>query len=124
MEKHFQKFEIPKVLKPLPRVAILAIEAMEIKRLAQEFSALGSEDRLRILGLLLGGKLPSCGEIAEELGLSNPAVSYHLRMLEGAGFILRTRRGRARCLELTPRLRELLRADVLRELKEEVGHGA
>jgi DNA-binding transcriptional ArsR family regulator len=105
-------------------MAILAVEAMEIKRLAQEFSALGSEDRLRILGLLLGGKLPSCGEIAEELGLSNPAVSYHLRMLEEAGFILRTRRGRARCLELTPRLRELLRADVLRELKEEVGHGA
>ena len=96
---------------------------MEIKQLARTFSALGSEDRLRILGLLLRGTPPSCGEIARELGLSNPAVSYHLRTLEGAGFIIRTRRGRTRCLLLTPQLRQLLRANVLRELKEEVKGG-
>ena len=94
---------------------------MDIKGLAREFSALGSEDRLKILGLLLRGELPSCGEIARGLKLSGPAVSYHLRTLEGAGFIVRTRRGRIRCLKLTPRLGEILRADVLRRLKGEVG---
>jgi len=81
---------------------------------------LGSEDRLKILALLLRGELPTCGEIAGRLGLSGPAVSYHLRTLEGAGFIQRTRRGRTRCLTLTPRLGELLRAELLHRLKEEV----
>lgn len=93
---------------------------MDIKELARGFSALGSEDRLKILALLLRGELPSCGEIAHGLKLSGPALSYHLRILEGAGLIVRTRRGRRRCLKLTPRLGELLRADVLRRLKEEV----
>lgn len=96
---------------------------MEIRQLARAFSALGSEDRLRILALLLRGEPPTCGEIARELGLSSPAVSYHLRTLEGVGFIRRTRRGRTRCLSLTPKVREIVRTDVLRQLKEEVGHG-
>lgn len=97
---------------------------MELKQLAQTFSALGNEDRLRILGLLLSGKLPSCGEIAHDLGLSGPALSYHLRTLEGAGLIESTRRGRTRCVSLTPRLGELLRAEVLRGLTREVEDGA
>ena len=97
---------------------------MELRQLAQTFSALGSEDRLRILGTLPSGRLPSCGEIAKELGLSGPALSYHLRTLEGAGLIERSRRGRSRCLSLTPRLTELLQTEVLRGLRREVEDGA
>lgn len=93
---------------------------MQLTELAKAFSALGSEDRLRIVGFLLEGKLPRCGELAQRLGLSGPAVSYHLRILEGAGFIVRTRQGRNRCLSLTPLLGELLPPYLLARLQKEV----
>ncbi|MGC9529484.1 MAG: ArsR/SmtB family transcription factor [Candidatus Bipolaricaulaceae bacterium] len=97
---------------------------MKIRELAQAFSALSSEDRLRIVGLLLREGQPNCGEIAQALGLSAPAVSYHLRAMEAAGLIERSRRGRARCVALTSRLASLLRSEVLCALGgKEVRHG-
>jgi DNA-binding transcriptional ArsR family regulator len=90
-----------------------------LPELARAFTALGSEDRLRIVAWLLGEERPSCEEIARELVLSRPAVSYHLRALEEAGLIVRTRRGRARCLELTPLLEELLHTEVVHQLMKE-----
>ena len=120
MGRCFQDFQNFHILEKRTGLAILPA-TMDIKALAREFSALGSEDRLKILALLLRGELPSCGEIARGLNLSGPALSYHLRTLEGAGLIVRTRRGRTRCPKLTPRLGEILREDLLRRLKEEVG---
>lgn len=92
---------------------------MTLQELARAFTALGSEDRLRIVAWLLGEERPSCGEIAQELGLSRPAVSYHLRALEEAGLVVRTRRGRTRCLGLTPLLGELLHGEVVQKLMME-----
>jgi DNA-binding transcriptional ArsR family regulator len=96
---------------------------MRLSELARAFSALASEDRLRILGFLLEGELPRCGELAQRLQLSNPAISYHLRTLETAGLVVRSRRGRHRCLRLTPRLGKLLAPSTLNVLKKEVENG-
>jgi DNA-binding transcriptional ArsR family regulator len=50
------------------------------------FDALGEPVRRRILELLHEGPTP-VGQLAEQLPVGRPAVSKHLRVLEGAGLI-------------------------------------
>ncbi len=53
---------------------------------AQVFRALGDDTRLRILGLL-GVREACVCELVELLGISQPAVSEHLRRLRDAGLV-------------------------------------
>jgi len=91
----------------------------EIPLRARAFAALGSEERLLILSYLLAQDGPHCGQIAHALGMSTSAFSYHLRILEEAGLVERTRDGRLHCLSVTPLLAELLRPEVRQHLAEE-----
>ena len=50
------------------------------------FDALGDPHRRTIVRVLAGGEM-SVGELAEELPISRPAVSRHLRLLKEAGLI-------------------------------------
>jgi DNA-binding transcriptional ArsR family regulator len=53
------------------------------------FDVLGDPVRRRILELLAGGEMTSgavCAAIQEEFGISQPAVSQHLRVLRDNGF--------------------------------------
>ena len=50
------------------------------------FSALGDPNRRTIVTLLQGGER-SVREIADELPISRPAVSRHLRLLKDAGIV-------------------------------------
>jgi DNA-binding transcriptional ArsR family regulator len=53
------------------------------------FDVLGDPVRRRILELLAGGEMTSgavCGVIQREFGISQPAVSQHLKVLREAGF--------------------------------------
>jgi DNA-binding transcriptional ArsR family regulator len=61
--------------------------------------ALGSPTRREILRLLRGGPT-SVGGLAEQLPVSRPAVSQHLRVLERAKLVRREARGRTRLVEL------------------------
>ena len=72
----------------------LAGSADDAARLAAAFKALGDETRLRILRALLhyGGELCEC-EIVPVAGLSQPTVSYHLKVLREAGLVEVERRG-------------------------------
>ena len=56
------------------------------------FYALGSTTRRKILAYLSETSLTS-GEIAERFDMSQPAVSKHLSVLEGAGLVWRKREG-------------------------------
>lgn len=57
------------------------------------FKALSSETRLSIVHRLATG--PACvHELVEELGVSQPLVSQHLRVLRGADVVRGTRRGK------------------------------
>ena len=53
---------------------------------AQVAAALGDPSREAIVRLLVEGER-SVGEIAERLPISRPAVSKHLRLLEGTGLV-------------------------------------
>ena len=61
--------------------------------------ALGDPTRRRVFELLRHGPR-SVGELASELPVSRPAVSQHLRVLEGAGLVTHRRRGTRHLYEL------------------------
>ncbi len=63
------------------------------------FGALADATRRRILARLAVGEA-TVGELAAPFEISRPAISRHLKVLERAGLIHRTRDGRVRRCEL------------------------
>ena len=61
--------------------------------------ALGDGTRRHVFELLRTGPR-SVGELAAELPVSRPAVSQHLRVLEGAGLVTHRRQGTKHLYEL------------------------
>lgn len=90
-----------------------------LQKWAKVFSALGNEERLAVLSYLLAHSRSNCTQIAEAVKLSTPALSYHLRFLEEAGLIVRERRGRRRCVRVSPELRKVLRPALVEALRKE-----
>ena len=73
------------------------------------FAALADPTRRRILRGLMGGHA-HVGRVARPFRVSAPAISRHLRVLESAGLIRRTKRGRLHHIAL--------RAEPLRRAKD------
>jgi DNA-binding transcriptional ArsR family regulator len=74
--------------------------------LDRSFEALSHPVRRAIVERLVTGPA-TVGEASSGLGISKPAVTKHLKVLEGAGVVTRTVRGRTHVLRLEPRpLRE------------------
>lgn len=65
------------------------------------FQALASGVRRDMLRRLARGSA-SVTELAEPFELSQPAITKHLQVLEAAGLVRRTRRGRVRPAHLVP----------------------
>jgi DNA-binding transcriptional ArsR family regulator len=66
----------------------------DLRRLRTFYRALGDETRLRIIGLLAEvGPLP-VNALSLRVGLSQPLISWHLRILRLAGLIDTQRQGR------------------------------
>jgi DNA-binding transcriptional ArsR family regulator len=63
---------------------------MGVDQLSSTFAALADPTRRAILARLAGGEA-SVTELAEPFAMSLPAVSKHLKVLENAGLITRTR---------------------------------
>ena len=63
--------------------------------------ALGDPTRRAIFELLAAGPR-AVGEIAEQLPVSRPAVSQHLRVLKDAGLVAERRNGTRRIYRLDP----------------------
>jgi len=82
---------------------------------AQKLRGLAHPLRLRILGLLRSGGPSTATRLAEELGESSGATSYHLRQLATYGFIVpdeeREGRGRERWWRSAARFTELPREE-------------
>jgi DNA-binding transcriptional ArsR family regulator len=77
------------------------------------FEVLGDPVRRRILELLAGGEMTSgavCAVIQKEFGISQPAVSQHLRVLRDSGFASVRAEGTRRLYAV--------RAEPLRDLDE------
>jgi DNA-binding transcriptional ArsR family regulator len=80
---------------------------MQHDRLSSTFAALADPTRRAILARLASGET-SVTDLAEPFDISLPAVSKHLKVLEGAGLIARSRDAQWRpCRLEAGRLREV-----------------
>lgn len=77
---------------PLAREPLAAGDAETI---ARAFKALADPTRLRILSIVAAhDRTEACVcDLQEPLGLSQPTVSHHLKVLMDAGFLTRSKRG-------------------------------
>jgi len=83
-------------------------ERPEINQLAELFSALGSETRLRIVRELT--ECPLCvGALAMRLGVTQSAISQHLTILRNAGLVQSDKQGSFVHYSLTEGARERCR---------------
>ena len=76
---------------PLQRAALTTGEA---QALARTLKALADPTRLRLVSLVAahGGEACVC-DLTEPVGLSQPTVSHHLKVLVDAGLMTRDKRG-------------------------------
>lgn len=87
------------------------LTAAEADRLAAGFKVLADPARLRLLSLLAAqptGAACVC-DLTGPLGLTQPTVSHHLRLLLGAGLVSRERRGTFSYYRLEPDRLQVLR---------------
>lgn len=64
--------------------------------LAKVFKALGDPTRVKLMSLIAGsteGEMCVC-DLTEPVGLSQPTVSHHMKLLVDAGLVEREQRGR------------------------------
>ena len=74
---------------------------MTTDQLTTVFGALADPTRRAILARLTDGDL-SVGQLSAPFPMSQPAISRHLKVLEGAGLISRSRRATVRLSHLEP----------------------
>ncbi len=86
---------------PLTRETISADSA---EQLARSLKALADPARLRLISLVAaseGAEACAC-DLTEPLGLSQPTVSHHLKVLVEAGYLEREKRGTWAWFRLAP----------------------
>lgn len=78
-----------------PPIVEEALGAAEAETLANGFKVLADPNRLRLLSLIAAHpQREACVcDLTEPLGLTQPTVSHHLRLLHGAGLVTREKRG-------------------------------
>jgi ArsR family transcriptional regulator, arsenate/arsenite/antimonite-responsive transcriptional repressor len=73
-----------------------ALDQDAAERLARVFKALGDPARVRLVSLIAasdGGEACIC-DLTGPVGLSQPTVSHHMKLLVDAGFMHREQRGK------------------------------
>ena len=86
---------------PLTREAIDAERAVD---LAHKLKALSDPTRLRLVSIVAAseGEEACVCDLIEPVGLSQPTVSHHLKILMEAGFLTRSKRGTWAYYKLVP----------------------
>jgi ArsR family transcriptional regulator, arsenate/arsenite/antimonite-responsive transcriptional repressor len=86
---------------PLTRETITAADA---ETLARRLKALADPVRLRLVSIVAAseGKEACVCDLIEPVGLSQPTVSHHLKILMEAGFLSRSKRGTWAYYRLVP----------------------
>ena len=97
-----------------PPLSAGSLEPDDARQLAAALKTIADPARLRLLSLIQtqpGGEACVC-HLTEPLGLSQPTVSHHLKVLREAGLVERERRGSWAYYRVVPEplaaLRELL----------------
>lgn len=88
-----------------------ALPAEDAEDMAAALRVIADPARLRILSLLATADAgETCGcDLTEPLGLSQPTVSHHLKVLADAGLLEREQRGRWAFFRLVPSRLDVIR---------------
>ena len=80
------------------------IDAGQAEDLARTFKALGDPTRLRLISIVAASadEEACVCDLIEPVGLSQPTVSHHLKILMDAGFLTRSKRGTWAYYKLVP----------------------
>jgi len=89
---------------------------MLLKQFIKVTKALGDETRLKILRMLLSREDMCVCELQTVLGLSQPNVSRHLKILEEAGFLEGRREGQWIIYQIRKELKSPLIKGILKEI--------
>jgi DNA-binding transcriptional ArsR family regulator len=91
----------PKSVSRLLYLTYVLINLSVMRTIDAAFSALADPTRRAILARLALGET-TVSELAQPFPISAPAISRHLKVLEGAALIARTRRGQQQVIRLNP----------------------
>lgn len=70
---------------------------LDLEHAASKFAALGSEQRLLVLRVLVraGEAGLSIGSLGERTGITGSTLTHHLKILSAAGLVAQTKQGRS-----------------------------
>jgi len=92
-----------------------ALDEEAAERIARVFRALGDRHRVRLLSLIAaadGGEACIC-DLTAPVGLSQPTISHHMKLLVEAGLVTRDQRGKWAYYRVVPETMTAL-SDILR----------
>jgi ArsR family transcriptional regulator len=93
-----------------PVVADSPLSGPDAERVASAFKVLADPARLRLLTMIAAsGEVCVC-DLTDAVGLSQPTVSHHLKVLNDAGFVAREKRQTWAYYRLVPEALSILRA--------------
>ena len=111
---HVETRSIATIALPCPPLLQGPLDQQEADRLAKALKTIADPARIRLLSLIQSqpdGEACVC-HLTEPLGLSQPTVSHHLKVLRNAGLVERERRGSWAYYRVVPEalgtLREIL----------------
>jgi ArsR family transcriptional regulator len=99
-------------------VALAVTPAEQTERLAGRLKAVGDATRLRLLSMVARasqGEACIC-DLTEPVGLSQPTVSHHMKILVEAGLLSREQRGRWAYYRLVEGAAEDIAAELMKSL--------
>jgi ArsR family transcriptional regulator len=98
-----------------PEVLTAPLGAAEAEEVAAALRVVADPARLRLLSLISNaeGEEACVCDLTEPLGLSQPTVSHHLKVLADAGLLAREQRGRWAYYRVVPERLELLRGALM-----------
>ena len=81
-----------------------AMSAERAEELSKQFKAIADPNRLRLVSLISSSpENEACVcDLTDPIGLSQPTVSHHLKVLMDAGFLTRSKRGTWAYYKLVP----------------------
>lgn len=89
----------------------------DLQELADIFRLLGDANRLKIITACLD-KETSVGDLAEEVGISQPLVSHHLRLLKAARLVRHKKQGKQGFYALSAEHVRCVLVDMLHHVNE------
>jgi ArsR family transcriptional regulator, arsenate/arsenite/antimonite-responsive transcriptional repressor len=110
--------ELPLLSECCSPVVREVIQPAEAETLASGFKALADPTRLRLISLVAAHEdAEACVcELTDPVGLSQPTVSHHLKILVDAGILTREQRGKWAYYRLVPRTLNTLAALIAPQL--------